>query len=163
MTNLNSVLKSKDITLLDKGRYSQSYDFSNCHVWMWQLDHKEVWEPKNWCFWTVVLEKTLESPVDCKEIKPINPKGNQPWILIGRTDAVAPILWSHDAKSQLIGKDPDAGKERRQEEKGMAEDEMVGWDHWFNGHEFEQAPGVGERQGKLACCSPWGHQELDTS
>ena len=103
------------------------------------LDYKESWMPKNWCFWTVVLEKTLESPLNCKEIKPVNPRGNQPWIFIGRTDAEAEttILWPPDVKSQLIGKDPDAGKDWRQE-KGTVEDEIVGWHHWFNGHEFEQ-------------------------
>ena len=129
---------------------------------MWELDHKEGCMPKNWCFWTVVLEKTLESPLDGKEIKPVNPKGNQPWIFIGRTDAEAeaPILWPLDVKSQLIGKDPDAGKDWRQEVK---EDEMVGWHHWLNRHEFEQAPGDGEGQRGLACCSPWGRKELDTA
>ena len=109
----------------DKGAYSQSYSFSSIHVWMWELDHKEGWAPKNWCFPTVVLEKTLESPLNNKEIKPVNPKGNQPWIFIGRVDAEAPILWPPDVKSQLTGKDPDAGKDWRQEEKGMTEDEMV--------------------------------------
>ena len=125
---------------------------------MWELDHKEGWALKNWCFWTIVLEKTLESPLDCKEIKPVHPKRNQPWMFIGRTDAEAPILWPPDAKSQLIGKDPDAGKDWRQEEKGTTEDEMVGWHYWLNGHEFEQAPGVGEGQGSLAYCSPWGRR-----
>ena len=110
-----------------------------------------------------LLEKTLESPLDCKEIKSVHPKENQPWILIGRTDAEveAPILWPPDVKSWLIGKDPDAGKDWRQEEKGMTEDEMVGWHHWPDGHEFEQPPGVGDGQGSLACCSPWSHKELD--
>ena len=131
---------------------------------MWDLDHKESWVPKNWCFWTVVLEKTLESPLDCEEIKPVNPKGNQPWIFIGRTDAEAetPILWPPDVKNWLLGKDLDAGKDWRQEKKGTTEDEMVGWHHWLDGHEFEQAPGVGEGQGSLVCCSPWGCKELDT-
>ena len=125
---------------------------------MWELDHKESWAPKNWCFWTVVLEKILESPLDCKEIQPVHPKGNQSWIFIGGTDAKAeaPILWPPDVKNWLIGKDPDAGKDWRQEEKGRTEDEMVGWHHQFDGHEFEQAPGVG-----LSCCRPWGHKELD--
>ena len=125
---------------------------------MWELDHKEGWAPKNWCFRIVVLEKTLESPLDCKEIKLVNPKGNQPWIFIRRTnaEAKAPVLWSPDLKSQLIGKDPDAGKEWGQEEKRETEDEMVGWHHWLKGHEFEQAPGDSEGQRKLACCSPWG-------
>ena len=117
----------------------------------------------NWCFWTVVLEKTLDSPLDCWEIQPVNPKGNQSWIYVGRTDveAEALILWSPDAKNWLIGKDPDAGKDWRQEDKGTTEDEMVGWHHWLDGHEFEQAVGVGDGQGSLACCSPWGHKESD--
>ena len=112
---------------------------STVHVWMWELDHKESWVLKNWCFWTVVLEKTLESPLDCKEIKPFNSKGNQSWIFIGRTDAEAeiPILWPPDAKNWLTGKDPDAGKDRRWEEKGTTEDDMVGWHHQLNGQEFE--------------------------
>ena len=114
---------------------------------MWELDHKKGWALKNWCFWTVVLEKTLESPLDCKEIKPVNPKGNQPWIFIGRTDAEAPIFWPPDVKNWLIGKDRDAGKDWRQEEKGKTEDKMVGWHHWLNGHEFEQSLGHGEGQG----------------
>ena len=132
---------------------------------MWGLDHKEGWAQKNWRFWTVVLKKTLESPLDCKEIQSINPKGNEFWIFIGRTDAEAEvlILWPPDSKSWLIRKDPDAGKDWRQEEKGMTEEEMVGWHHWLNGHEFEQAPGDGEGQGRLACYSPWGCKELDTT
>ena len=131
---------------------------------MWELDHKESWALKNWCFWTVVLEKTLESPLDFKEIKPVHPKGNQSWIFIGRTDAEAetPILWPPDAKNQLNGKDPDAGKDWRQEEKGMT-DEMVGWHHQLNGREFEQAPGVGDGQGSLACCSPLDRKRSDTT
>ena len=132
MTNLDSVLKSRDITA-NKGPSSQS--FSSCHVRMWELDHNESWEPKNWCFRTVVLEKPLESPLDSKEIQPVNPKGNHPWIFIGRTEAEdeTPILWPPDAKSWLIWEDPDAGKNWRQEEKGTREDEMVGWHHWLNG------------------------------
>ena len=145
----------------NKGLYSQSYGFSSSHVRIWELDHKESWVLNNWCFWTVVLEKTLECPLDCKEIKPVNLKGNQSWIFIGRTDAEAPILCPPDVKSQLIGKDPDAGKDWRQEKKGAAEDEMVGWHHRLNGHEFEQALGDGEGQGGLACCSPWVCKELD--
>ena len=122
----------------NKGLSSHSYRFSSSHVWMAELDHKENWAPKNWCFWTVVLEKTLESPLDSKEIKPVNPIGNQSWISIGRTDveADAPILWPPDAKNWLIRKDPDARQDWRQEEKGMTEDEIVGWHHWLNGHEF---------------------------
>ena len=130
---------------------------------MWELDHKESWVPKNWCFWTVVLEKTLESPLDGKEIKPVNPKGNQSWIFIGRTDAEAPILWPPDAKKWVIGKDPDVGKDWRQEEKGMTENELVGWHHWLHGHEFEQALGVGDGQGSQVCCSPWGRKDSDTT
>ena len=130
---------------------------------MWELGYKESWAPKDWCFWTVVLEKTLESHLDCKEIQPVNPKGNQSWIFIGRTDAKAetPILWPPDAKN--IWKDPDAGKDWRREEKGTTEDEMVEWHHWLDGHEFKQALGVGDGQGSLACCSPWGHKESDTT
>ena len=136
--------------------------FSSSHVWMWELDYKESWVPKNWCFWTVVLENTRESPLDTKEIKPVHPKGNQSWIFTGRTDgeAEAPILWPPDVKNWLIWKDPDAGKDWRKE-KGMTEDEMDGWHHWLNGHEFEQAPWVGDRQGSLVYCSPWGSKELD--
>ena len=151
MTNLDSVLKSRH-HFADKGLYSQSYGFSSSHIWIWELDHKEGWAPKNGCFRIVVVEKTLESPLDSKEIKPVNPKGNKSWILIGRTDAEAPILWPSDVKSWLIRKDPDAGKDWRQEEKGMTEEEMVGWHHQFNGHDFEQAPGGGEGQGGLAYC-----------
>ena len=130
---------------------------------MWELDYKESWVLKNWCFWTVALEKTLESPLDCKEIKPINPKGYQSWIFIGRTDAEAetPVLWSPDAKNWLTGKDPVAGKDWRQEEKGTPDDEMVGWHHWLDGHEFEQAPEVDDGQGSLVCCSPRGCKELN--
>ena len=147
----------------NKGSSSQSYGFYSSHVWMWELDHNEGWMPKNCCFWTVVLEKTLESPLDCKEIQPVNPKGNQSWIFIGRTDAEAeaPILWPPDAKSQLIGKGPDAWKDWRHEEKGMTEDEMVGWHHQLNGLEFEQILGNNEGQGHLVCCSPWSRKELD--
>ena len=118
---------------------SQSYGFSSSHVCMWELDYKESWEAKNWCFWTVVLEKSLENPLDCKEIQPVHPKGNQSWIFIGRTDAEAEtaILWPSDVKNWLIGKDPDAGKNWRQEEKGTTKDEMVGWHHWLYIHEFE--------------------------
>jgi len=124
---------------------------------MWKVNHKEGWTLINWCFWTVVLEKTLESPLDCMEIKPIHPKGNQSWIFIGKTDAEAeaPKPWPPDAKNWLITNNPDTGKDWRQEEKGMKEDEMVGWHHSLNGHEFEQAPGVGDGQEILACCNPW--------
>ena len=144
-------------------RYNQSYRFFSSHVQMWELNHKKGCVPKNWCFWTVVLEKTLENPLDCKEIKPVNPKGNQPWIFTGGTDAEAeaPIVWPPDVKSRLIGKDSDAGKDRGQEEKRVTEDEMFGWHHWLNGHEFEQTLGDREGQGSLMCCSPWGHKESD--
>ena len=139
----------------NKGPSSRGYGFSSGHVWMWELDHKESWALKNWCFWTVMLEKTLESPLDCKEIQPVHPKGSQSWIFVGRTDAEAetPILWPLDVKNWFIWKAPDAGKDWRQEEKGMPEDEMVGWHHRLNGHEFEQTPGDNEGQGSLACCS----------
>ena len=123
------------------------------------------WATKNWCFWIVLLEKTLESPLNCKEIKPVSAKGNQSWIFTGRTDAETetPILWPPDAKNWLIGKYPDAGKDWRQEEKRSTEDEMDGWHHWLDGQQFEQPPGVGDGLGSLACCSPWGHKELDTT
>ena len=147
----------------NKGVYSQSYGFSSSHVWMWELDHKEGWAPKNWWFWTVVLEKTLENPQDCKEITPVNPKGNQSWIFIGRTDTEAPILRPPDMKSWLTGKDPDAGKDWRQDDKGTTEDEVVGWHHRLNRHGFEQTLEDGEGQGSLVCCSPWGCKELDIS
>ena len=152
MTNLDSILKSKGLS-------SQRYGFSSGHVWMWELDYKESWAQKNWCFWTVVLEKTLENPLDSKEIIPVHPKGNQSWIFIGRTDAEAetPVLWPPDVKNWLICKDPDAGKDWRQEKR--TEDEMVGWHHRLDAHEFEQAPGVGDGQGSLACRSPWGHKD----
>ena len=149
----------------NKGPSSQGYGFSSGHVWMWELDYKEIWVPKNWCFWTVVLEKTRESPLDCKEIQPVHPKGDQSWIFIGRTDAEAeaPILWPPDAKNWLIGKDPDVRKDWRQEEKGMTEYEMVGWHHQLSGYEFEQALGVGNGQGSLACCSPWSQSQTQLS
>ena len=146
----------------NKGLYSQSCDFSSSHVWIWDLDHKEGWALKNWCFWNVVLEKTQESLLDCKEIQPVSPKGNQSWIFIGSTEAEAPILWPPDAKNWLIGKDPDAGKDWRQE-KGSTEDKMVGWHHRLNGHESEWTPGVGDGQGGLACCDSWGPKESDTT
>ena len=134
----------------NKGLSSQRYGFSSSHVWMWELDHKEGWTSKNWCFRTAVLEKTLENPLDCKDIKSVHPKGDQPWIFIGRTAAKAetPILWPPDAKNWLIGKDPDAEKDWRQE-KGTTEDEVAGWHHRLNGHEFEEALRVGDGQGSL--------------
>ena len=121
----------------DKGLYSQSYSFSSSHVWMWELDCEEGWAPKNWWFWTVVLEKTLESPLDCKEIQPVHPKRDQSWVFIGGTDVETTILWPPDVKSWLIWKDPDAVRDCGQEEKGTTEDAMVGWHHQLNGHEFE--------------------------
>ena len=164
MTNLDAILNKKQRHYFaNKGPSSQSYGFSSSHVWMWELDHKESWVLKNWCFWTVVLEKTFESLLDCKEIQLVHPKGNQPWIFIGRTDAGAPVLWPPDVKNRLIGKDPDAGNDWRQEEKGMTEYEMVGWHHQLNAHEFKQALGVGDRQGSLVSCSPWGRKESDTN
>ena len=149
----------------NRGLSSQSYGFPSGHVRMWELDHKEGWAPKNWCFWIVVLEKSFESSLNCKEIKLVNPKGNQSWIFIGRTDAEAEtsILWPPDAKNWLSGKDPDAGKEWRWEEKVVTEDEMVGWHHWLDGHEFEQALGVADGQGGLVCCCSWGRKESDTT
>ena len=161
MTNLDNILKSRDIA--DKGLSNQSCGFSSSHVWMWELDHKEGWMLNNWYFWTMLLEKTLESPLDYKEIKPVNPKGNQSWIFIRRTDAEteASILWPPDSRSRLIGKDPDAEKDRRKEMGTTEDDEMVRWHPWLNGHEFEQALGNGEGQGSLACCSPCGHKESD--
>ena len=139
MTNLKSLLKSRDMTLVTKVHLVKAMIFSSSHVWMWEMDYKEGWVPKNWCFWTVVLEKALESPLDCREIQPVNPKGNQSWIFIGRTNAEAetPILWPPDEKNWLIWKDSDAGKDWRQEEEGTTEDEMVGCQHRLNGHEFE--------------------------
>ena len=146
---------------MNKGPYSQSYSFSRSHIWMWELNHKEGWEWKRLCFWTVILEKTLESPLDSKEIKLTIPKGQQHWIFIGRTDAEAeaPILWPTDLKSQLLGKDSVTGKDWGQEEKWVTEDEMVGWHHRVNGCQFEQTLGDSEGQGSLACCSPWGWKD----
>ena len=162
VTNSDCMLKTRDITLPTKICCSQSYGFSSSHVWMWELYHKEGWALKNRCFQTMVLEKTLESPMDNKEIKPANPKGNQSWLFTVKTDAEAeaPILWLPDAKSQLIGKDPDAGKDWGQEERRVTEDE-VGWHHWLNGCEFEQTPGDNGGQGNVVCCSSSGCKELD--
>ena len=132
------------------------------HVWMWELDCEEGWAPKNWCFWTVVLEKTLESPLDCKDIQPVHSE-DQPWDFFGRNDAKAatPVLWPPHVKSWLIGKDSDAGRDWGQEEKGTTEDEMAGWHHWLDGCESEWTLGVGDGQGGLACCNSWGHKESD--
>ena len=164
MTNLDSTLKSGHY-FANKGPSSQGDGFSSSHVWMWKLDCEEGWGPKNWCFWTVVLEKTLESPLDCKEILPVHLKADQSWVFIGVTDVEAetPILWSPDAESWLIWKDPDVRKDWGQEKKGMTEDEMVGWHRWHNGYGFEWTPGVGDGHGGLACCNSWGHKKSDTT
>ena len=139
--------------------------FSSSHVWMWELDCEEGWVLKNWCFWTMVLKKTLESPLDCKEIQLVHSEGDQPWDFFGRDDAEAetPVLWPPHEKSWLIGKDPDAGRGWGQEEKAPTEDEMAEWHHWLDGHEFEWTPGVGDGQGGLACCDSWDHKESDTT
>ena len=156
---LRQHIKKQRHCFADKGPYSRSYGFSRSHGWMWELDHKEGWAAKNWCFQTVLLEKTLESPLNCKEIKSVNPKENQLWIFTGRTGAKAevPILWPPDVKSWLIGKDPDAQEDWRHEEKGDR-----GWDcwmtSWLNGYEFQRAPGHSKGQGSLAWYSPWGHE-----
>ena len=144
---------------------SQGYGFSSSHVWMRELDYKGSWALKKWCFWTVVLEKTLESPLDCKEMHPVHPKGDQAWVFIGMSDAEAetPILWPPNLKSWLIGKDPEAGKDWGQEEKDMAKDEMVGWHQWLHGHGFGWTPRVGDGQVGLACYVSWGCKELDTT
>ena len=164
MTNIDSILKSRDITLPTKVHLVKLWFFqSSCMDVRVGLQRKLSAEEL--MLWTVVLEKTLESPLDCKESQPVYRKGDQSWVFIGRTDAEAetPILWPNDAKNWLIGKDPDAGKDRRQEEKGTTEDKIVGWHHRLNGHEFQQAPGVGDGQGGLACCDSWGRKESDTT
>ena len=162
MTNLDIIKKQRHF-FVSKGLSHQSFGFSSSHVWMWKLDHKKSWVPNNWCFWTVVLEETLESPLNCKEIQPVHPKGNQSWIFVGGTDVEteAPIPRPPDAKSWLIRKVPNAGKDWRQEENGTTEDEMVGWHHRLNGHEFEQVLGDGDGQGSLACCSTWGRSTTE--
>ena len=157
MTNLNSILKSRGITLP-----------TNVHlvnVWMWELDYKESWALKNWHFWTVVLEKTVESPLDCKEIQPVHPKGDQSWMFVGITDVEdeTQVLWAPVGKSWLVGEDSDAGRDWGQEEKGTTEDEMAGWHHRLNGHESEWTLGDGDGQGGLACCDSWGRKESDTT
>ena len=154
-------IKKERHYLANKSPSSQGYGFSNSHIWMSELNYKKSWALKNWCFWTVELEKTLESALDCKEIQPVHPKGDQSWVFIGRTDVEAetPILWLPDEKNWLTRKDPDAGKEWRREEKGMTEDEMVGWHHQLDGHGFGWTPGVGDGQGGLVCCSSWGGKE----
>ena len=143
-----------------RGLYSQIYGFSSSLVWIWELDYKSGWT-QNLCFQTVVLEKTLESSLGCRKIQPVNPRGNQSWIFTGGAvaETEVPILWPPNGKSRLIGKDPDVGKDWRQKKREAAEDEMVIWHQWLNGHEFEQTPGDNEGQGSLACCSPWSHKE----
>ena len=161
MTNLDSIFKSRDITLPTKVRLVKAVVFPVV-MYGCELDCEESWEPKNWCFWTVLLEKTLESPLDCKEIQPVPSKGDQPWDFFGRNDAKAetPVLWPPHAKFWPIGKDSDAGRDWGKEKKGMTEDEMAGWHHRLDGHEFEWTLGVGDGQGGLACCSPRGHKVL---
>ena len=149
----------------NKGLSSQGYGFSSGRVWMWELACEESWALKNWCFWTVVLEKTLESHLGCKEIQPVHSKGDQSWVFLGKNDAKAetPVFWPPHVKSWLIGKDSDAGRDWGQEEKGTTEDEMAGWHHPLDGHEFGWTPGVGDGQGGLECCNSWGRKELDTT
>ena len=162
MTNLDSILKSRDIILSTKVHLVKAMVLP---VIMYGSDYKESWVPKNWSFWTVVLEKTLESPLDCREIQPVHPKGDESWVFIGRTDVEAgtPILWPPGVKSWLIWKDPDYGKDWGQEAKGSTEDEMVGWHQWLNGHGFGWTPGAGDGEGGLTCCSLWGRKESDTT
>ena len=163
MTNLDSILKSRDVTLPTKVHLVKAIVFPvvtyGCESW----SVKKAECQKNWCFWTVVMEKTLESPLDCKEIQPVYPKGDQSWVFFGRNDAKAeiPVLWPPHAKSWLTGKDSDAGRDWGQEEKGTTEDEMAGWHHQLDGHEFEWTPGAGDGQGGLACCNSWGCKKSD--
>ena len=165
MTNLYSALKGRDITLPSKVHLVKAMAFSSGHVWMWELDYKEGWAQKKWCFWTVVLEKTLESPLDCREIQPVHSEGDQPWDFFRRNDAKAetPVLWPPHMKSWLIRKDSDIGRDWGQEEKGTTEDEMAGWHHQLDGREFGWTLGDGDGQGGLACCDSWGRKELDTT
>ena len=160
MTDLDSILKSRDITLPTKVCIAKAmfYPAVMYRCESWTIEKAEC---QRMDAFTLLLEKTLENPLDCKEIQPVHSKGDQSWMFIGRTDAEAPILWPPDSKRQLIGKDPDAGKDWGQEEKRTTEDVIVRWHHWLNGHEFEQTPGDGEGQGSLVCCSPWGHKESD--
>ena len=162
---LEPIIQS-EVSKKEKYQYSTlTYGFSCGHVWMWELDCEEGWAPKNFCFWTVVLEKTLESPLDCKEIQPVHSRGDQPWVFFGRNDAEAetPVLWPPHLKSWLIGKDSDAGRDWGHEEKVTTKDEMAGWHHWLNGCEFEWTPGVGDGQGGLVCCDSWACKELETA
>ena len=164
MTNLDSILKSRDINLPTKVHVVKAMVFPVV-LYGCELDCEESWAPKNWCFWTVVLEKTLESPLDYKEIQPVHFEGDQPWDFFGRNDAKAetPVLWPPHEKSWHTGKDSDAGRDWEQEEKGTTEDEMAGWHHWLDGCEFEWIAGVGDGQGGLACCNSWGRKESDTT
>ena len=164
MTNLDSILKSRDITLPTKVHLVKAMVFPvvmyGCESWT-----IKTWVLRNWCFWTVVLEKTLENPLECKEMQPIHSEGDQPWDFFRRNDAKAetPVLWTPHAKRWLIGKDSDPGRDWGQEEKGMTESEMAGWHHWLDGHESKGTPGDGDGQGGLACCDSWGHKESDTT
>ena len=165
MTNLDRIFKSRDITLPTKICIVKAMGFSSSHVWMWELDCEESWVLKNWCLWTVVLEKTLESPLDCKEIQPVHSEGDQPWDFFGRNEkklvsakAETPVLWPPHVESWLIGKDSDAGRDWGQEDKGTIEDDMAGWHHWLDGCESEWTPGVGDGKGGLACCDSWGRR-----
>ena len=165
MTNLDSIFKSRDITWPTKVHLVKAMVFPVVMYGCESCTGEEGWALKNWCFWTVVLEKTLGSPWDCKEIQPVHSEGDQPWDFFGRNDAEAetPVLWPPHLKSWLTGKDSDAGRDWGQEEKGTTEDEMAGWHHWLNGCDSEWTPGVGDRQGGLACCNSWGRKELDTT
>ena len=149
----------------NKSLSSQGYVFASCHVWMWDLDCEEIWALKNWCFWTVVSQGTLESPLDCKEIQPIHSEGDQPWdFFVGNdVEAEIPVLWPPHVKTWLIGKDSDAGRDWGQKENGATEDEMAGWNYWLDERESEWTPGIGDGQGGLACCDSWGQKESDTT
>ena len=157
-------IKKQSHHFANKGPSGESYGFSSSHVWLWELDCEESWTPKNWCFWTMVLKNTLESPLDIKEILPVHPIGNQSWIFFGKTDVETetPIFWPPYAKNWLIGKDPDAGKDWRQKEKRASEGEISGWHHWCNGRELGQTSGDGEGQISLVCCSPWEALKLSS-
>ena len=165
MTNLDKILKKQRYHFANKGPSSQGYGLSCGHVWMWELDCEEGWTQKNWCFWTVMLEKTLESALDSKDIQPVQSEGDQPWDFFGGNDTKAetPVLWTPHVKSWLIGKDSDAGRDWGQEEKGTTEVEMAGWHHQLDGRESEWTPGDGDGPGGLACCDWWGHKESDTT
>ena len=164
MNNLDGIFKSRDNYFANKVTSSQGYGFPTCHAWMWELDCEESWVPKNWCFGTVVLQKTLESPLDSKAIQPAHSEWGKPRDCFGRNaKAETAGLWPPHVKSWLIGKDPDAGRGWGQEEKGTTEDEMLGWHHWLYGHASEWTPGVGDGQGSLACSDSWGRRDADTT